>query len=523
VSTSADLPEDIEALKALALVQREQLVALNAELCTHAAEIERLNLLVAKLKRLQFGRRSEKLDREIEQLELRLEELQVSTKATATAKPAAEEQTQPVRRALPEHLPREQRIYEPACNCPDCGTAMRRIGEDVSEVLDYVPGRFRVIRHVRPKHACPECQRIVQVEAPSRPIARSFAGAGLLAHILTAKYSDHLPLYRQAQIYAREGVELERSTMAEWVGGCTQLIEPLTEALARYVFGCGKLHADDTPVPVLDPGRGKTKTGRLWTYVRDDRPASSEQPPAVLFRYSPDRRGVHPKEHLKPFTGILQADAYAGFGHLYGECIQEAACWAHARRAFYELHQANQSPVAAEALERIGALYAIEAEIRGRPPDERAAIRQARAGPLLESLREWLRQILARVSKKSELAKAVSYILSRWTALTRYRDDGRIEIDTDVFDKGLSFAPLQATLTRSTEAASSTLRRTSDSRPQPCQARHAPYRARSSGYIPVPAPVCCHHAGMHVLPSTAAPAASIGAGPGASTCSPRPW
>jgi transposase len=319
---------------------------------------------------------------------------------------------------------------------------MRRIGEDVSEVLDYVPARFKVIRHVRPKLACAACQRIVQVEAPSRPIARSFAGAGLLAHILTSKYADHLPLYRQAQIYAREGVDLERSTMAEWVGGCFGLLDPLLEALARYVMAADKLHADDTPVPVLDPGRGRTKTGRLWTYVRDDRPAGSDEPAAVLFRYSPDRRGEHPKVHLKPFTGILQADAYAGFGHLYGERIQEAACWAHARRAFYELHQANQSPVAGEALARIGVLYAIEAEIRGRPPDERMAVRQARAGPLLESLREWLRQILARVSKKSELAKAVSYILSRWTAMTRYRDDGRIEIDNNAAERSLRVVAL---------------------------------------------------------------------------------
>jgi len=328
-------------------------------------------------------------------------------------------------------------VHEPACNCPDCGAAMRKIGEDVSEVLDYVPARFKVIRHVRPKLACPACQRIVQVEAPSRPIARSFAGAGLLAHILTSKYADHLPLYRQAQIYAREGVELERSTMADWVGGCYGLLDPLLEALARYVMAADKLHADDTPVPVLDPGRGKTKTGRLWTYVRDDRSAGSDQPPAVLFRYAPDRRGERPREHLASFSGILQADAYAGFGHLYGERIREAACWAHARRAFYELHEANQSPIAAEALERIGALYAIEAEIRGRPPDERAKIRQVRAGPLLESLREWLRQTLARVSKKSELAKAISYVLSRWTAMTRYCNDGRIEIDNNAAERAL--------------------------------------------------------------------------------------
>jgi transposase len=449
VNERDELPEDIEALKALVLATRQELDAKrteldekNAELCSHAAEIERLKLLVAKLQRLQFGRRSEKLDREIEQLQLRLEELQVLSQPAPSRKAATKEKTQPVRRALPEHLPREEHVHEPACECPDCGAAMRRIGEDVSEVLEYVPERFKVIRHVRPKLACPACERIVQVEAPSRPIERSYAGPGLLAHILTAKYADHLPLYRQEQIYARDGVELDRSTMAEWVGGCTQLMTPLAEALARYVFAAGKLHADDTPVPVLDPGRGKTKTGRLWTYVRDDRPAKSQDPAAVLFRYSPDRRGEHPKVHLKPFTGILQADAYSGFGHLYGERIQEAACWAHARRAFYELHQANQSPVAAEALERIGALYAIEAEIRGRPPNERAAIRQARAGLLLESLREWLRHILARVSKKSELAKAVSYILTRWTAFTRYRDDGRLEIDNNAAERSLRVVAL---------------------------------------------------------------------------------
>jgi transposase len=423
VSERDDLPDDVNELKDLVRSAH--------------AEIEHLKLIIAKLKRLQFGRRSERLEREIEQLELRLEELQVASSPAPAAKPALEEKTQPVRRALPEHLPRERVVHEPACECPECGAPMRKIGEDVSEVLDYVPARFRVIRHVRPKLACPACQRIVQAEAPSRPIERSFAGAGLLAHILTAKYADHLPLYRQASIYAREGVELDRSTLAEWVGGCTRLIEPLTEALARYVFAAGKLHADDTPVPVLDPGRGRTKTGRLWTYVRDDRPAASADAPAVLFRYSPDRRGERPREHLKGFSGILQADAYAGFGHLYGERIREAACWAHARRAFYEIHQANQSPVAAEALERIAALYAIEAEIRGRPPDERAKIRQARAGPLLESLREWLRHTLARVSKKSELAKAIGYILSRWTALTRYRDDGRIEIDNNTAERAL--------------------------------------------------------------------------------------
>ncbi len=427
----AALPDDIETLKAMVIEQR-------AKLAVNDTEIDHLKLLIAKLRRMQFGRSSERLDRQIEQMELRLEELQSAQAQVSPVKHEAEQSAKPVRRPLPDHLPRERVVHEPSCSCPSCGTTMRQIGEDISEVLDYVPARFRVIRHVRPKLACPECERIVQVAAPTRPIDRGLAGPGLLAHVLVSKYADHLPLYRQSQIYAREGVELERSTLAEWVGGCFNLLDPLIEALGRYVFAAGKLHADDTPVPVLDPGRGKTKTGRLWTYVRDDRPAASTEPAAVLFRYSPDRRGERPREHLKKFTGILQADAYAGFGHLYdGDAIREASCWAHARRGFYDIHQATQSPIAAEALQRITALYAVESEIRGHPPDERRQVRQARAGPLLESLREWLRQTLARVSKKSELAKAISYALTRWTALTRYRDNGHIEIDNNAAERSL--------------------------------------------------------------------------------------
>ena len=431
-TTDDDLPEDIEALKRMVLEHRRLLDS-------RAREIESLKLLIAKLRRMQFGRSSERLEREIEQLELTLDELETQQVPIATSPTVAVVTERPARsRALPEHLPRERVVHEPACSCPQCGADMRAIGEDVSEVLDYVPGRFRVIRHVRPKLACVKCDCITQVPAPSRPIERGLPGAGLLAHVLVSKYADHLPLYRQSEIYAREGVELERSTMAEWVGKCFALLEPLVESLGRYVVASPKLHADDTSVPVLDPGRGKTKTGRLWTYVRDDRPAGSADPPAVLFRYSPDRRGERPREHLKTFAGILQADAYSGFSALYeGDRVKEAACWAHARRAFYDLHKANASPVAAEALERIGKLYEIEAEIRGRPPDERKAIRQAREGPLLESLREWLRETLARTSKKSDLAGAISYVLMRWTALTRYHDDGRIEIDNNAAERAL--------------------------------------------------------------------------------------
>ncbi len=401
-----DLPNDIEQLKQLVLA--------------HRTEVEYLKLVIAKLRRVQFGRRSEKLVREINQLELRLEDLLVTAAPAPVSAPDKCVREAPVRKPLASHLPRQEVVHQPPGCCPDCGGTMRRIGEDVSEVLDYVPEHFRVIRHVRPKLACVSCERIVQETAASRPIARGMAGAGLLAHILVSKYCDHTPLYRQAQIYARAGVELERSTMADWVGHSFKLMDPLIEALGRYVLGAEKLHADDTPVPVLDPGRGRTKTGRLWTYVRDDRAAASQDAPAVLFRYSPDRKGENPAKHLEKFSGILQADAYAGYGALYeGGAIVEAACWAHARRAFYEIHTATDSPIAAEAMQRIGALYQIETEIRGKPAQERARIRQARAGPLLESLHAWLHDRLARVSKKSELAKAIGYALTRWSALTR--------------------------------------------------------------------------------------------------------
>jgi transposase len=425
--TNAALPADIDALRAMVLAQQ--------------AQIEHLKLVIAKLRRMQFGRRSEQLGQTIDQLELALEELETAKAQTAAPVVAAEpsEANKPVRKPLPAHLPREEVMLAPAhACCPDCGGALKRLGEDVAEMLEYVPARFKVIRQVRPKLACTRCETIVQAEAASRPIARGLAGPGLLAHVLTAKYCDHLPLYRQSDIYAREGIELERSTLAEWVGQCSMLLSPLVEALRRHVLGGDKVHADDTPVPVLAPGEGKTKTGRLWTYVRDDRPSGSTVPPAVWFAYSPDRRGEHPQEHLKSFAGILQADAYAGYEALYaGNEIREAACWAHVRRKFYDLHQAHASPLAAEALTRIGGLYVIEAGIRGRPPDERREVRQARAGPLLEALHDWLQDTLGRISQKSALAEAIRYATTRWPALTRYAADGRIEIDNNAAERAL--------------------------------------------------------------------------------------
>ena len=388
MSAAAQLP-NLNVLDAAAL--RELILQQHAEL---SAEIDRLKLLIVRLKRMQFGRKSEKRSGAIEQLQLQLDDLEENAaEKRQRVEPAQEspalatgDTAKPKRRALPDHLPRETKIHEPAHkSCPDCGGRLEKLGEDVSEMLEYVPVCFKVIRQVRPKLSCTKCDVIVQAAAPSRPIARGLAGPGLLAHVLVSKYADHLPLYRQAEIYARQGVDLERSTLADWVGGTSELLNPLTEALRKYVLNTGKLHADDVPVPVLAPGTGKTKVGRLWTYVRDDRPAGDAAAPAVWFAYSPDRRGEHPFHHLRSFHGILQADGYAGFNRLYDSgSIQEASCWAHVRRRFFDLHEAHQSPVAAEALRRIGELYAIESEIRGRPPQERREIRSVRARPLLE-------------------------------------------------------------------------------------------------------------------------------------------
>jgi transposase len=359
----ATLPDldtlDHEALKALIFIQHEQILSQTEELlskdeqlASRDNEIEHLKLLIAKLRRMQFGRKSEKLDRQIEQLELRLDELEASraekvvpSQTPVAPTPAAPAAAKPARRPLPEHLPREVRKYPPKQKaCPDCGGELKPLGEDVSEILEYVPAHFKVIQQVRPKLACACCERIVQAQAPSRAIERGVAGPGLLAHVLVSKYCDHLPLYRQSEIYAREGVELERSTLADWVGGTSALLAPLVEALRRHVMNATKLHADDTPVPVLAPGNGKTKTGRLWTYVRDDRPAGDTTPPAVWFAYTPDRKGAHPQAHLSNFIGTLPADGYAGFDQVYAAGrIQEAACWAHVRRKFYDLHTPRTS------------------------------------------------------------------------------------------------------------------------------------------------------------------------------------
>jgi transposase len=436
VHTGADLPDDVESLKRLVLESR-------AALRTRELEIQHLKLLLAKLRRMQFGRSSEALDERIEQLELSIEELETSEAQAppCTFGPSVAPKNKPVRKPLPAHLPREPVLHAPVapgCNCPTCGGTLRALGEDVSEILEYVHGHFKVIRHIRPKLSCSSCQKIVQASAPSRPIERGIAGPGLLAHILVGKYCDHLPLYRQNQIYAREGIDLDRSTLAGLVGGASALLVPLAQAIGTYVKAALKIHADDTPIPVLAPGTGKTKTGRLWTYVRDDRPWGDTLPPAVWFRYSPDRKGERPLAHLRDFKGFLQADGYAGFNRLYETGrVQEVACWSHLRRPFFEISQLEDSPIAREALERIGALFAIESQIRGRSADERRAVRQARAGPLLEALHQWFQSTLSKLSRKSPLALAIRYGLSRWAALTRFRDDGHLEMENNAAERAL--------------------------------------------------------------------------------------
>lgn len=460
-NTPEPLPDDIDALKALLAARDEELATrdgreqqlrdtistLEQALSIRTLEIEQLKLLIAKLRRMQFGRKSEKIDRQIERLETRLEDL-MAEEGTADAaqeppaSPGARQKS--VRQPLPESLPREDIILEPAeHDCPSCGAELKPLGEDVAEQLDIINAAFKVIRTIRRKKACARCDCIVQAPAPSRPIERGIAAPGLLARILVAKFADHQPLYRQSAIYARQGVELDRSTMARWVGACGALVAPLVEQLRRHVLAPGKVHADDTPVSVLAPGNGQTKTARLWAYVRDDRNSGSVEPPAVWFAYTPNRQGQHPQSHLAGFRGVLQADAYAGFNAVFADGqVQEAACMAHARRKINELHVNRQTATTTEALRRIAELYAIEAQIRGKPPDERRRVRQQHARPLLESFELWLRERLLTLSTQSDTTKAINYLLNQWQALIYYCDDGVAEIDNNIVENALRVVSL---------------------------------------------------------------------------------
>lgn len=415
--------------------------AINAQ-----AEIAKLRFQLARYRRAEFGRSSEKLERKADQLELAIEALETDqAERIAAASPvvaaiieSAVEAKKPARRPLPEHLPREDMIHATPCACPSCGGALRRIGEDITETLDYVPGRFKVIRHVREKLSCRACDTVVAAAAPDHAIARGRAGAGLLAHIVVSKYDDHLPLYRQSEIFAREGVELETSTLSGWVGAMSAALARLIDALAADVMGSDTLHVDDTPVPVLAPGAGKTKTGRLWTYVRDERPFNGDRPPAALFFYSPDRKGEHPRAHLKDFRGVIHADGYAGFKEMFaGNRIAEAGCWAHVRRKFFDVHSAIGSPIAKEALDRIGELYGVEDTITGMPPDHRRRERQQRSKPIAEALAVWADETVRKLSRKSELAAAFRYMRARGAALVRCFDDGRLALDNNPAERAL--------------------------------------------------------------------------------------
>jgi len=458
---TASLHEIIAAQAAEAAARQAELAAAKAGLMAKALELEKLRQQIAWLRRQQFGRSSEKIARTIEQLELKLEELESETPAAAASdettaaavtalgsstdeqSSSSPEPAKRVRRALPAHLPSRDIIHEPSCTCPACGGKMRKVGEDVTEVLDYIPGRFEVVRHIRPAFSCRQCEKMVQSPMPSLPIERGQAGAGLLSHILVGKYCDHLPLYRQSGIYAREGIELDRATMAAWVGKVASLTAPLVEAVAGHVMAAEKLHADDTPVPVLAPGNGKTKTGRLWVYLRDERPYAGEAPPAVVYRYSPDRRGEHPRAHLVGFKGFLHADGYSGFGPLYQTknaepaTVTEVACWAHVRRKFFDIHAESKAPIAAEALERIGQLFDVERTAMRTPPQQRLLIRQRAARPLIDDLAGFLDAAMATISGRSELAKAIRYARSRWAALTRYLDDGTLEISNNAAERAI--------------------------------------------------------------------------------------
>ena len=415
---------------------------------------EQLKQRLARLLRKQFGASSEKLSAAIDQLQLTLEDVETQIAelqpppseepAPEPSEPAGNNKTRrkPARRPLPDHLPRQVIEHPAPCACPNCGGALHPLGEDVREVLDYIPASFRVIRHVRPKLSCRSCDKIAQAPVPSLPIQRGLPTPALLAHVAVAKFADHLPLHRQVEIYGRAGVELDRSTLADWLGQTSALVRPLVDAVGAYVMAAERVHADDTTVPVLDPGRGTTKTGRLWCYVRDDAPFGGPEPPAVLYRYSPDRKGEHPRSHLAEFHGILQADGYSGFAKIYGPDVFEAACMAHCRRAFFDEHAANGSPLALEALQRIAELYAIEDTIRGQPPDVRLAVRQAQSAPLFTNLKAWLEQTLTQVSGKSDLAKAIRYMLSRWNALTLVLRDGRACIDNNAAERAIRPIPL---------------------------------------------------------------------------------
>lgn len=420
---------------------------LSQRVAAYASEISRLKALVAKLQRMHYGKSSEKLRektaRQVCEAEERIDDLQEEMAEVpgeqhdpALSPPLRQSSA---RKPLPASLPREIRTLPPEETvCPACGGNLSPLGCDVSEQLELISSAFKVIETQRPKLACCQCDHIVQAPMPSKPIERSYAGPGLLARVVTAKYAEHTPHYRQSEIYRRQGVELNRATLGRWSGAVSELLAPLSELLRQYVLMPGKVHTDDIPVPVQEPGSGKTRTARLWVYVRDDRNAGSQLPPAVWFAYSPDRKGIHPQQHLSGYSGILQADAYGGYSALYEDGrITEAACMAHARRKIHDVHVRTPTSITTEALRRIGELYAGEEEIRGSPADERMTVRKARTVAQMQSLYDWIQKQMKVLSRHSDTAKAFAYLLKQWDALNLYCGNGWAEIDNNIAENAL--------------------------------------------------------------------------------------
>ena len=460
----ADLPDDVDALKALLLKERAEVAAAHAKLSDSDAIIAHLKLQIAKLKREQYGQSSERSSRLIDQLELQLEEIEASASeddllaemaAAKTTQVAAFTRKKPARKPFPEHLPRERILHPTPASCPCCGgTKLSKLGEDITETVEVIPRTWKVIQHVREKVSCRDCETISQAPAPFHVIPRGWAGPSLLAMILFEKYGQHQPLNRQAERYAREGVELSLSTLADQVGHCAVALAPLVERLRAYVMSAERLHGDDTTVPVL--ARGKTDIARSWVYVRDDRPFGSTGPPAAMFYYSRDRTGSHVHEHLEGWSGILQADAYSGYNKLYAADRQpapilEAACWSHGRRKFFVLADieaaardrakgekpAMVSPLALEAVRRIDALFDIERTINGKSPEERLAVRREQSAHLVADLHAWMREHRAGLSGKNDVAKAMDYMLKRWAAFARFLEDGRICLTNNAAERAL--------------------------------------------------------------------------------------
>jgi transposase len=447
--TPETLPDDIAALQAALHAERAARQQAEARASGAEAMVAYLKLLIAKMKRERFGQSAERGRKLLDQLELQLEELEASATEDEIAAGSTEPDTpsvrsvtrkRPVRAPLPAHLPRERVVVPAPPCCPGCGGKLVKLGEDVTETLEVVPRQWKVIQTVREKFSCRSCEKITQPPAPFHVIARARAGASLLAMILYAKFGEHQPLNRQSESYAREGIELDVSTLADWVGTCTASLAPLVELIRRHVLAAERLHGDDTTVPVL--AKEKTITGRVWTYVRDDRPFAGPDPPAALFFYSRNRSGEHPNRHLASYAGILQADAYAGFGDLYDVRrrpgpIAEAACWSHGRRKFFELADLRKAPLAIEAVRRIDAIFAIEREINGAAAEQRLAVRQERVKPLVSELEEWIRTERARLSRHADIAKAIDYMLKRWPAFTSFLDDGRICLTNNAAERAL--------------------------------------------------------------------------------------